>query len=198
MTAATQESRRIHVEVADTHPRVAVDFEIRPGNKLDDQLVLPGGRAFAFRVPRSRSKPQGRNVLRTLKDLASLVGMLCQYIAASDDGLICVRSAGKGPTDKSRKIRVAATFEGAGHWGDEQEVREHTITVPISQLVEHGGKLHAPRWLIRQTLRKRIGQWPVTGSEGEGWFDECLLWPAFEALKAVFDAREKLLGAKEV
>ena len=50
MTAATQESRRIHVEVADTHPRVAVDFEIRPGNKLDDQLVLPGGRAFAFRV----------------------------------------------------------------------------------------------------------------------------------------------------
>lgn len=197
MTAATQESCRIRVEVADTHPRVAVDFEIRPGNKLEDQLVLPGGRAFAFRVPRSRSKPQGRNVLRTLKDLASLVGMLCQYIAASDDGLIRVRPAGKGPTDKSRKIRVAATFEGAGHWGDEHEVREHTITVPISQLVEHDGKLHAPR-LIRQTLRKRIGQWPVTGSEGEGWFDECLLWPAFEALKAVFDGREKLLGAKEV
>lgn len=40
MTAATQESRRIHVEVADIHPRVAVDFEIRLGNKLDDQLVL--------------------------------------------------------------------------------------------------------------------------------------------------------------
>lgn len=190
MTAITQRPRSIRVEIADTWPRVAVLIEIRPGNKLDDQLVLPCGRAFAFRLPRHWSKPNHK-VLRTFKDLASFVGMLNRAIAASDDGLICVRSAGKGPTDKSRKIRVAATFGGAGHWGDEQEVREHTITVPISQLVEHDGKLHAPRWLIRQTLRKRIGQWPVTGSEGEGWFDERLLWPAFDSLVAEFERRER-------
>lgn len=191
MTAITQRPRSIHVEIADTWPRVAADLEIRPGNKLDDQLVLPCGRTFAFRLPRNWSKPKHHNVLRTFKDLASFVGMLNRAIAASDDGLICVRSAGKGPTDKSRKIRVAATFGGAGHWGDEQEVREHTITVPISQLVEHDGKLHAPRWLIRQTLRKRIGQWPVTGSEGEGWFDEHLLWPSFDSLVAEFEKRER-------
>ncbi|MEF2488421.1 hypothetical protein V6S71_10425 [Pseudomonas aeruginosa] len=190
MTAITQRPRSIRVEIADTWPRVAVGFEIRPGNKLDDQLVLPCGRTFAFRLPRHWSKPDHK-VLRTFKDLATYVGMWCRYIAASDDGLICVRSAGKGPTDKSRKIRVTATFGGAGHWGDEQEVREHTITVPISQLVEHDGKLHAPRWLIRQTLRKRIGQWPVTGSEGEGWFDERLLWPAFDSLVAEFERRER-------
>lgn len=190
MTAITQRPRSIRVEIADTWPRVAVNFEIRPGNKLDDQLVLPCGRTFAFRLPRHWSKPDHK-VLRTFKDLATYVGMWCRYIAASDDGLICVRSAGKGPTDKSRKIRVTATFGGAGHWGDEQEVREHTITVPISQLVEHDGKLHAPRWLIRQTLRKRIGQWPVTGSEGEGWFDERLLWPAFDSLVAEFERRER-------
>lgn len=183
-------TRSIRVEIADTWPRVAVNLEMRPGNKLDDQLVLPCGRAFAFRLPRHWSKPDHK-VLRTFKDLATYVGMWCRYIAASDDGLICVRSAGKGPTDKSRKIRVVATFGGAGHWGDEQEIREHTITVPISQLVEHDGKLHAPRWLIRQTLRKRIGQWPVTGSEGEGWFDERLLWPAFESLVAEFERRER-------
>lgn len=190
MTAITQRPRSIRVEIADTWPRVAVNFEIRPGNKLDDQLVLPCGRTFAFRLPRHWSKPDHK-VLRTFKDLATYVGMWCQYIAASNDGLICVRSAGKGPTDKSRRIRVTATFGGAGHWGDEQEVREHTITVPISQLVEHDGKLYAPRWLIRQTLRKRIGQWPVTGSEGEGWFDERLLWPAFDSLAAEFERRER-------
>ncbi|MBY9156605.1 hypothetical protein KUU74_25965 [Pseudomonas aeruginosa] len=191
MTAITQRPRSIHVEIADTWPRVAVDFEIRPGNKLDDQLVLPCGRTFAFRLPRNWSKPKHHNVLRTFKDLASFVGMLCRYIAASNDGLICVRSAGKGPTDKSRKIRVAATFGGAGHWGDEQEVREHTITVPASQLIERDGNLYAPRWLIRKTLHQRIGQWPIAGSEGEGCFDEHLLWPAFDSLVAEFETRER-------
>lgn len=191
MTAITQRPRSIHVEIADTWPRVAVDFEIRPGNKLDDQLVLPCGRTFAFRLPRHWSKPKHHNVLRTFKDLASFVGMLCQAIAASNDGLICVRSAGKGPTDKSRKIRVAATFGGAGHWGNEKEVREHTITVPASQLIERDGNLYAPRWLIRKTLHQRIGQWPIAGSEGEGYFDEHLLWPAFDSLVAEFETRER-------
>lgn len=190
MTAITQRPCSIHVEIADTWPRVAVDIEIRVGNKLDDQLVLPCGQVFAFRTQAGCSKPLGRYVMRCREDLDSFVGMLCNGIAASDDGLICVRPAGKGPTDKSRKIRVAATFKGAGQWGDESETRVHTLTVPISQLFEHGGKLFAPRWLIRQTLRKRIGQWPATGGEGEGWFDKRHLWPTFHTLAAEFDARE--------
>ena len=71
MKAITQGPRSIHVEVADTWPRIAVDIEIRVGNKLDDQLALPCGQIFAFRTQAGCSKPLGRYVMRCREDLDS-------------------------------------------------------------------------------------------------------------------------------
>lgn len=120
MTAITQRPRSIHVEIADTWPRVAVDIEIRVGNKLDDQLVLPCGQVFAFRTQAGCSKPLGRYVMRCREDLDSFVGMLCNGIAASDDGLICVRPAGRGRLTKVGKFALPRRSKAQANGGTSQ------------------------------------------------------------------------------
>lgn len=89
----------------------------------------------------------------TLEDLKTLHAGFCRAILRSDSVLIPVKSAGKGPTPASQKVKVSLS------WADPQDSEkiqsESTITVPVSQLQMVEGQLFVPRWLVRKTLNNR-------------------------------------------
>jgi hypothetical protein len=81
----------------------------------------------------------------------------------------------------------------------DEEITEHTITVPRSMLVEHDGVPTFPRWMIKKTLRERIMKrktWPkVVGNgvwpDAQQFWDECFR-PALEILDRI--QREKQIA----
>lgn len=106
---------------------------------------------------------------------------LCELVASSGEGLIPVKRAGKGSTEKSCKVVVSGVHHPTPTPYGEPRVETHTITVPRSQLVECGGKIYAPRWLLARTLHERIFDrraWP-TKIDGGIWLQAAEVWRDF-------------------
>ncbi len=117
-----------------------------------------------------RDLPAVRQCL-TLEDLKTLHAGFCRAILRSDSVLIPVKSAGKGPTPVSQKVKVSLS------WTDEKIERDSTITVPVSQLKTVEGQLFAPRWLIRKTLNDRTRTTVTNANLPAGqWFGAQQLW----------------------
>ena len=111
----------------------------------------------------------------TLEDLKTLHAGFCRAILRSDAVLIPVKSAGKGPTPASQKVKVSLS------WADPQDSEkiqsESTITVPVSQLQMVEGQLFVPRWLVRKTLNNRTRATVTNANLPAGqWFGAQQLW----------------------
>jgi hypothetical protein len=114
--------------------------------------------------------------LRDLSAIEQAHSDLCTCIEQGGSALVPVVAAGRGATDKSRKIRVQAIYRSRE--SQHQEVtREHTITVPVSQLTQRSDGLYAPRWLVSRTLHDRLPgrEWPLR-IEGGVWEGREQLW----------------------
>ena len=88
---------------------------------------------------------------------------LAALIRQGSSALIPVSRAGGGRTEKSGKITVSGVLHPPAGLDDEATVHSHTLTVPVSQLVERDGQWYAPRWLLMRTVHERIFEgkrWP--------------------------------------
>tara|TARA_B100000965_G_C19517022_1_gene724669 strand:+ start:138 stop:734 length:597 start_codon:yes stop_codon:yes gene_type:complete len=105
---------------------------------------------------------------------------LCGRIKVCTSSLAKVRPAGKGPTERSRKVRVLAVYVGypEDYRVPVEVVHEHTITIPASTVKEIAGSLYVPRWFLRKALIDRQVRQPyehLVRVEGE-WDGEEKLW----------------------
>lgn len=101
-------------------------------------------------------------------DLSQKYEILCSIIRAGGSALIPIELADKGSTEKNRKVRVSGVVYRIPHPENYiEDHKEHTITIPASSIVEHGGQHFAPRWLLKKTIHQRV-------LEGELWPDEIM------------------------
>lgn len=92
---------------------------------------------------------------------------LVDAMCSSNSALVPVRLLGPGSSDLSRKIRVSAVYENVKSYPGETTTtfgREHSITIPASQLSEHNGLLYVPRWLLVKTIEARCNAYAGTPS----------------------------------
>jgi hypothetical protein len=173
-------------------------IDVKAGVGIEIKLVLPFGEVSA-KLPRLFRYDY------KLRDLAAIEQAhrdLCACIEQSSAALVPVVSAGRGPTDKSRKIRVQAIFRSRESQ-HEEVTREHTITVPVSQLTQRPDGLYAPRWLVSKTLHDRLPgrEWPLR-IEGGIWEEREQLWnevfaPLAAELADQARARQQLIARLE-
>lgn len=171
-----------------------ISFLVVRGVGLELVLALPGGEEVAVNK-RELSRwgvLSGATValaFRSPGDLKESYKILCALIRHGGSALIPIKPAGKGPTEKSRKIRVSGVVYRyqIPPGGDVEERKEHTLTIPVSQIVDRDGDYYAPRWLLRKTLHERVlggKSWPAS-IDGGVWFGADALW------EAVFEPIEK-------
>ncbi len=113
---------------------------------------------------------------------------LCELIEQGSAALVRVVSAGNGPTLKSKKIRVSATY-----WNEDgSETKLHTITVPASMLIINDDGIFAPRWFLKKTIhdKNKNGKWP-SKIEGGFWGGADQLWESFAPFVNAIDAKNK-------
>ncbi|WP_322996589.1 hypothetical protein [Castellaniella sp.] len=129
-------------------------------------MSVPGGK-LRVRAGHSEIKTvkQARNVLLHLIRAAE---------AEPDQARLEVFDAGKGPSDKSMKVRFRAGWPDANI---KEEWREHTFTLPRSVIEDLGdGRLTAPVWIVSRKLKETYGyvqdgypklkaDWPCRGIE---------------------------------
>ena len=103
---------------------------------------------------------------------------LRELVEGGSDAMIPVKRAGSGSTEKSCKVVVSGVHHPTPAHIEEPRVERHIITVPRSQLVECGGKIYAPHWLLARTLHERIFDrraWP-TKIDGGVWLQAAEVW----------------------
>jgi hypothetical protein len=157
-------------------------------------LVLPFGEVAA-KLPKSF---KCNYKFGDLQAIERAYNDMCAWIEQSGSFLVPVVSAGRGKTDKSRKIRVRAIFQSRESQ-HEEVAREHTITVPVSLLTQRPDGLYAPRWLVSRTLHDRLpgNKWPLR-VEGGIWEGREQLWnEVFAPLAAEVVERAQRIARKE-
>ena len=125
---------------------------------------------------------RGDEVQVKLESRAAVVAArnkLFRAVVRGSGGLIEVRRAGAGSSSKSCKIRVRA-WANLDQWSEDQEERKHTITVPISVLVTQGSETFVPRWVLVNTLKKRLYD-PPGGYSFAG-----AIWPLASSVDDIF------------
>ncbi|MFZ5501797.1 MAG: hypothetical protein ACOY58_07820 [Candidatus Micrarchaeota archaeon] len=129
---------------------------------------------------------------------------IIERISCGGNGFIPVKVVGKGPTEKSKKVKVAGVEYR--HSETLVETREHTLTIPSSQIQEVEAQHYVPRWLLKKAIHKRVlkgKSWPDFIGGGVCIFER-ELWnsvfaPVEEELKrqAEAQARQRKLLAEE-
>lgn len=170
------------------------EIEIREGIGNEVLLVLPFGEVSA-------KLPKSFKCIYKFGDLLAIERAhrdMCAWIEQSGSALVPVVSAGRGTTDKSRKIRVRAIFRSRKS-EDEEVASEHTITVAASLLKQCQDGLYAPRWLVSRTLHDRLpgNEWPLR-IEGGTWEGREQLWnEIFAPLAAEVAERAQRIARQE-
>jgi hypothetical protein len=78
---------------------------------------------------------------------------LLERISGNDfSAKIRVWKAGRGPTIKSHKFKVAVIKTTVQHGEEMREPRRRTFTLPVSQITSDGLQFMAPVWLLRKKL----------------------------------------------
>lgn len=106
---------------------------------------------------------------------------LRELVEGGSGAMIQVERAEKRSTKKSCKVDVSGVHHPMPTPYGEPRVETHTINIPRSQLVESGGKVYAPRWLLARTLHERIFDrraWP-TKIDGGVWLQAEQVWKDF-------------------
>lgn len=132
---------------------------------------------------------------RFVRDLQKGYSALCYLIRRGSNGLIPVELAGKGPTEKSKKVRVSGVIYT--YWDDSgssaEERKKHTVTIPASQIVERDDQAcYAPRWVLKKAIHRNVlggKSWPKA-IEGGVWLGAVACW------EAVFSPFEKKISAE--
>jgi hypothetical protein len=104
--------------------------------------------------------------------------------------------AGGGRTEKSGKITVSGVLHPPAGLDDEATVHSHTLTVPVSQLVERDGQWYAPRWLLMRTVHERIFEgkrWLSVSTAAFGWAED--VW--YELWEPMLADVDRLLAEDE-
>lgn len=147
------------------------------------KLRLLGQTVSVDRAALSRLWPKiGSDVTWTVEasrdGLRAAHAKLDALIRAGSSAYVPVTRFGGGHTDKSCKVRVAEVTHPAAGLGMPTITHSHTLTVPVSQLIERQGQWYAPRWLLMRAVHERIfdgKRWPVR-IEGGIWLGADDLW----------------------
>ena len=185
------------VNVNDSKEIFYYDIEEERTVGIETHLLLPG--ALKVSVP-SKSWAEWSSRWRKMNvyenSLKAAFASFSVMVLRGDGAFIPVAVAGPGKTEKSIRVRVKAELYPRSV---DEEITEHTITVPRSMLVEHDGVPHLPRWMIKKTLRERILKrktWPkVVGNgvwpDAQQFWDDCFR-PALDILDRI--EREKKIA----
>ncbi|MGQ3673598.1 hypothetical protein ACT6QG_14520 [Xanthobacter sp. TB0136] len=119
----------------------------------------------------------GHCEIKTLQQARSALSHLIRAAESEpDQARVEVSRVGKGPTDKSLKVRVRARWPGAHQldgFDSGPQWRDHVLTLPQSLIEEVGaGRLTAPVWIISKKLEEihrykpyLEANWPCQGIE---------------------------------
>lgn len=122
------------------------------------------------------------SIMATQEAIEAASKQLANAALQLDTYPIPVRRSGKGPTEQSCKVvveRVRSYFHDPRD--RDKQARTHTLTVPVSQLVERDGQMYAPRWLLERTARTRLhsGVADEVHIDASPWPYADLVWNAF-------------------
>lgn len=158
-------------------PKIEIQFSGRKVVGRECVLNLPWEGQFSVLIDDLRSKLSGGQIkISSAAELTRAFEALCQSVARGSNGYVNVKRAGPGPTEKSIRIKCKARKESQG---GEMPEAQHTITVPVSQVVAVGRKLYLARWVAKKTIRERVYKekgWPIVQGES--------IWPEAERVWA--------------
>lgn len=143
---------QINIRLQNTHQTKCI---VRTWAPRGEHCLEPGGHVLL-----AAGSPflSGREIVVDESTIHIYNQRLVDAMCASNSALVPVRLLGPGSSDLSRKIRVSAVYENVKSYPGEAATtfgREHSLTVPASQLSEHNGLLYAPRWLLVKTIEAR-------------------------------------------
>lgn len=170
--------------MAATAQAVAI-LTLAAGSPVKGEITahIPGAGATRLRLDclahfNVAGRPRGLKLTSpTREGLREAHAELVRAASRSSSGAIPVTRAGKGPTERSVKVRVAGVRIDDDRRGGDEPACDRTLTVARSQLREVGGQLYAPAWLLRTTIKDRLGFWPVL-PPGE-WPEAEMVWREF-------------------
>lgn len=163
--------------------QIALTWPITESSSKAIRVQLPGGEVW---LPLHRFERTGISLRKNDQSLtcrissvfpATIVTLFREFSRSSGEAIVPVKRAGKGPTDKSQKVKV----EIWKHDDEEtRQRRERTMTIPASQLREIDGKLYLMAWCAWKKL-----------SEGE-----CLVQPFTPAIDAAVKQLEEIVAER--
>ena len=129
--------------------RGIIDWPIVTETSKAVQIQTPGGLLWLPDCKRPKKFWSCAEVDKLLADIKS-VSSTC------NEALVSVQKAGKGPTDKSIKVKVEVRKYTLGDPDEECEgstiTKTRCFTVALSQLKAVDGALFAPLWLLKRHL----------------------------------------------
>lgn len=149
MVAAIEHTENFNINIKCICKSVTISWPIIKETEKAILVETIGGEIW---LPRYLFDKHDYTAFEAQKLLSNFKEISANYV----EDLIPVKKAGKGPTEKSHKIKfdVFCSVYDVDKFFLGHKKRSITKTIPVSQLVEKDGNTYAPSWILKQKLEK--------------------------------------------